>query len=149
MATAKLNPVVKKLKGNIGGLVICRRRGVTYLRSSVTPRNPRTAKQMNNRNRFTMAVKAWQDMSETDKDKYRYRARRKRCYGYNLFISEYMQEKSGDNPAGLPEKFSASAADAAVNCSNPVLEQKTALNIPSYVNRRYKSFLRIPSLYKT
>ena len=90
MAKAKLNPIIKKLNGNIGVLIICRRHGVTYLRHKSTPRNPRTAPQVANRERFTMAVKAWQVLTATEKAIYNQRARRKKFYGYNLFISEYM-----------------------------------------------------------
>ena len=162
MATAKVNPLIKKLRGNIGDLIICRRRGRTYLRSRVIPRNPRTEKQMENRSKFSLAVEAWQSLPESEKDKYRYRARRRKYYGYNLFISEYMHGKvenliysaAGSDPASAEEgsdplKLSA-LTDATMNRNTlsghePVSDVNRARN----TGWRGRGFFHLPGLSKT
>jgi len=150
MAKAKFNPLVKKLSGNIGDLIICRHRGRTYLRSRVTPRNPRTEKQTCNRDKFTLAVQAWQDLSETEKDKYRYRARRKRYYGYNLFISEYMYGKVELSPScSDPVALSVSHAIAVNKSSNLISGKKTGLNLLTDRNIKGRRFIHNPDSYET
>ena len=49
-----------------------------------------TAGQQARREKFDLAVAAWQGLTEAQKEVYRHRAIGKRMSGYNLFLSEYM-----------------------------------------------------------
>jgi len=54
-------------------------------------RNPRTANQQTNRNKFADAVAYWQGLTEEEKKVYNQRAIGKHMSGYNLCIREYMK----------------------------------------------------------
>lgn len=49
-----------------------------------------TAGQQARREKFDLAVAAWQGLTTAQKEVYRHRAIGKRMSGYNLFLSEYM-----------------------------------------------------------
>ena len=78
------------LTGTLGNLVICRRGRTTYVRTRVTPNNPRSDAQVEHRGRFKEAVAAWRALSPEDKERFRERALWQQRTGYNLFISEHM-----------------------------------------------------------
>jgi hypothetical protein len=53
-------------------------------------RNPRTSAQQAQRQKFGNAVRAWQALTQNDKNVYNTRAKYKPYSGYNLFLKEYL-----------------------------------------------------------
>ena len=98
MATAVLNPLFISISGRIGSIVFYRRKKTQCIRTYVVPRNPDTISQRNARRSFADAVKSWQALTALEKYKYTRRARGTHMSGYNLYISEYMKEKTSGKP---------------------------------------------------
>jgi len=64
---------------------------VSYTRMKFyTPKNPRTAPQVTNRNKFTVGMTAWSNLTNEQKAVYNERAKAKSLHGVNLFLREYL-----------------------------------------------------------
>ena len=55
-----------------------------------TPTNPQTEAQQANRQKFTDGKTAWNALTDEQRAVYNQRAKYKNCYGYNIFMSEYL-----------------------------------------------------------
>ncbi|MDI6917874.1 MAG: hypothetical protein QMC80_08785 [Thermoplasmatales archaeon] len=73
-------------------IVTYNRYGKTYVRRYFVPRNPRTEKQRNHRDRFKNAVKEWKNLTEKEKETYKQLAEGMSMSGFNLFMSLKMKE---------------------------------------------------------
>lgn len=62
-----------------------------YLEPYYIVRNPRTYDQQANRQKFALAVKAYQGLTKEERKAYYKRAIGKRLSGYNLFLREYLR----------------------------------------------------------
>ena len=69
------------------------RNGQNFLRTYVIPNDPKTPKQMEQRRKYTRAVEAWKELSDSEKQVYNNRAKNLNMSGYNLFISEFTKGK--------------------------------------------------------
>ncbi len=114
MAVLTLNGIITSLSGRIGNWVCYMRRGTACARVYVKPGDPKTPAQENNRCMFAGAVRAWQQLSDTERKEYDRKARRefrgryRRMSAYNIFISEHMKAElcSGTKPEPLQLLFS-------------------------------------------
>ena len=91
MAKLTLNPAFTDAKGSLGKMVLYERNGVLCARKHVIPANPDTPEQRSNRDKFSMAVKAWRETPAEEKKKWNLKAKRKGKTGYNYFLSQYMK----------------------------------------------------------
>ncbi len=87
MARITLADEFASLYGRVGDVVIIRRWGRHYMRPYVKPANPNTVAQRERRGAFREAVKAWQSLSELQRQEWNRRARREKRSGYNEFLS--------------------------------------------------------------
>lgn len=63
----------------------------TYYREPYyIPKNPRTAKQQAQRQKYAAGVAAWQNLTNEQKAIYNKRAKGRRYSGYHLFLKEYL-----------------------------------------------------------
>jgi len=92
MAKIILNPMFSEAEGNLGRIVLYKRNGVQCARKYVVPRNPDTHAQRSNRSTFAMAVKAWKNLSQDNKNEWNSKAQKKGKTGYNYFLSQYMKK---------------------------------------------------------
>lgn len=86
-----LNP-----SGKLGrSMVASRWKGQPYIRMRVTPKNPRTAAQQEQRGIFADAVKYWQDKDDATKKQWDDRAKELGLVmsGFNFYVSEYIKQK--------------------------------------------------------
>lgn len=75
------------------GNIPTRKKYDLQLRRHVIGLNPQTVPQQAQRNRMTVAVAAWQVLTQAEKDHYNARASRGyRLSGYNLFLSEHIKK---------------------------------------------------------
>jgi len=78
-------------RGDLAGSVIFeRRRGQVMCKKYKRPYNPKSTEQLRQRNKFSLAVDAWQAMTEPEKDIWRNLATGMVMTGYNLFIRNYL-----------------------------------------------------------
>ncbi len=87
MARITLADEFASLYGRVGDVVIIRRWGRHYMRPYVKPANPDTVAQRERRGAFREAVKAWQSLSELQRQEWNRRARKEERSGYNAFLS--------------------------------------------------------------
>jgi len=66
-------------------------RGIQDVRRWVKPANPRTTKQVEQRNRFTQAVDKYHELTPTDKAAWETKASGKPYSGFNLFVSRVVK----------------------------------------------------------
>jgi len=66
-------------------------RGIQDVRRWVKPANPRTTKQVEQRNRFTQAVDKYHELTPTDKQAWETKASGKPYSGFNLFVSRVVK----------------------------------------------------------
>jgi hypothetical protein len=100
MAKVKHPSYMPESNGRAGDAVFYVRRGKQCMRTYVIPANPDTEKQKVTRNSFKDAVKAWQLLSNDEKNIFRKRTDDLdlSMTGYNLFISEYINQSGEFNP---------------------------------------------------
>ena len=100
MAKVKLPSFIAESNGRIGDVIFYISKVVLCMRTYVSPVNPDTEKQRVTRNSFKDAVKAWQTLSIDEKNLYRKRADDLELgmTGYNLFISDYLNQSGEINP---------------------------------------------------
>lgn len=72
-------------------MIFYEQNGRQYARKYAKAWNPRTPKQRRQRARLAKAVKAWQQLSEKEKEGYNRRARG--CSGFNLFMKEKLARR--------------------------------------------------------
>ncbi len=87
MARITLADEFASLYGRVGDVVVIRRWGRHYMRPYVKPANPDSAAQRERRGAFREAVKAWQELPETQRIEWKRRARKEHRSGYNAFLS--------------------------------------------------------------
>jgi len=99
MAKIKLPSYMPEANGRAGAVFYVRR-GTKCMRTYVVPANPDTEKQRVVRNSLKDAVKAWQSLSIDEKNLFRNRADELSLgmTGYNLFISDYLNQSGKINP---------------------------------------------------
>lgn len=68
------------------------RRGTSYVKKMVKPKNPKTVGQVGARGFIRFAVAAWQALTGEEKSVYSLVARGKPYSGYNFFIAEYVRQ---------------------------------------------------------
>jgi hypothetical protein len=87
-----LETVCAHLHGKVGDYVYrYYRQGYLQRCDYYTPTNPRTAPQQLWRKVFADAIKAWQALSEEEKDWWREEAKKRRMVGAHLFRSHYLK----------------------------------------------------------
>lgn len=64
----KFGALIVDGRGKIGGHVASSGRGGSYLRTKVTPTNPRSGSQLGIRNRFTFLSQAWRGLTQQQRD---------------------------------------------------------------------------------
>jgi hypothetical protein len=64
----KFGSIVADGRGKIGGHVMSKNRGGSYLRTKVTPVNPRSVSQTNVRQRFATLSSGWRSLSQSSRD---------------------------------------------------------------------------------
>lgn len=92
MADVIINPVFKSIRKRIGNIVFYERGGKQFARIHVIPKNPDTAAQRKRRRTFSDSVSAWQSLTMEEKKQWRNRASLAGRRGYNVFISEYLND---------------------------------------------------------
>jgi hypothetical protein len=88
----KFGAIVTEGRGKIGGHVFSKNRGGAYMRTKVTPVNPRTASQSLVRSRFGDLSTAWRSLTQAQRD------------AWNGIVAQYSStDIFGDlkNPSGL------------------------------------------------
>ena len=95
MADVIINPALKSIRKRIGNNVFYKRGGKQFARIHVIPKNPDTAAQKKRRGTFSDAVSAWQSLTMEEKKQWRKRASVAGRRGYNIFISEYLNDEAG------------------------------------------------------
>ena len=83
-------PIGYGVTGKWGKYIYTSRNGTYYKKRYTKPRNPQTKKQMQWRNLFARAMKAWQELSQKEKLKWKKRACNVPKAGHNLFISHFL-----------------------------------------------------------
>ena len=89
-----------KLAGK-GDFVISSWKGKRYFRRYVKPKNPRTKKQREQREKFSKAVEEWHKSSKEEREVYNKLAKElgENVTGLNLFVSDYLKStKFTSNP---------------------------------------------------
>lgn len=128
MAEVTLNPIFRACHGRMGDLVHVRRYGKQHLRIYAKPANPNTPAQRERRSAFRDAVRAWQAMSDAEKDTWNALARRKRCSGYNLFLSHRLNGKDREAEGGM---YPAAADTRQRGDGGHFTDSSSALSAPS------------------
>jgi hypothetical protein len=67
MARVTFGNVVAEARGKLGGIVFSRNTGGAYVRQKVSPVQPRTPAQLNQRSRLTAVSKVWETLSESQR----------------------------------------------------------------------------------
>lgn len=91
MAKIKFGMMMTDASGKLGGQVFSKNRGGSYVRTKVTPLNPRTTAQSNVRGIFAAISSDWSSISESDRA------------SFNGFVNDYARtDVFGDlrNPSG-------------------------------------------------
>ena len=83
--------VIERLNGRLGDIVFYTRFNRLCGRRYVVPRNPDTPMQRANRQRFALAVHAWQLMPMPEKNMWNEFAKKSGARGYNLFLKSFMK----------------------------------------------------------
>jgi len=83
MARITFGPMIVAASGKVGDTVFSRWKGRPYIRSRVTPANPKTALQVKQRTRLTNAVLHWQNLPQDIKDRWGEYASPYAMSGYN------------------------------------------------------------------
>ncbi|MBN2038880.1 MAG: hypothetical protein JW864_02495 [Spirochaetes bacterium] len=95
MATAQTVQLFTSISGRIGNAVFYMRGTRQCIRTYIVPANTITEARRTVRRTFAQAVKSWQQqMPEHLKYAYKGKARGTRMSGYNLYISEFMRNKT-------------------------------------------------------
>jgi hypothetical protein len=91
MAKIKFGMMMTDASGKLGGQVFSKNRGGSYVRTKVTPLNPRTTAQSNVRGIFAAISSDWSTLAEADRN------------SFNGFVNDYARtDVFGDlrNPSG-------------------------------------------------
>lgn len=81
-----------RYRGTLGkSMTVCLRNGKRYIREWKKPYDPKSPIQLHRRGRFKEAMDAWHALPKAEREEFNRRARRKRIYGVNLFVGEYMR----------------------------------------------------------
>lgn len=67
MAKVKFGAMMTDMRGKLGGQVFSRNRGGAYVRTKVTPTNPQTADQVEQRARLAQFSQAWRGLTEAQR----------------------------------------------------------------------------------
>lgn len=68
MAKVKFSALVSEMRNKLNGSVFARNRGGNYLRTKVTPTNPKSAAQVLVRSRLTQFSQAWRGLTQAQRD---------------------------------------------------------------------------------
>jgi hypothetical protein len=112
MAHVTLNAAFKGFSKRIGRMVFYTCDGRTYVRSHVTPRDPKTPRQRELRAAFAKAVASWQALQEGEKAAWKGRRHRVRVKGYNAYLSAFMTHRWDIKGVGDPRPYRETAAPA-------------------------------------
>ncbi len=93
MAKVRLNIAFKGIASRIGSLVFYEWEGDTFVRPQVHQRDPKTPRQLDLRDAFGRAVRAWQALPEAEKAHWNRRADKRRTTGYHAYLSAYMRNR--------------------------------------------------------
>lgn len=63
MAVITFSPLIVRARGKVGDTVFSSWKGISYIRSRVTPSNPRTTNQTKQRNKLKWSVLQWQSLA--------------------------------------------------------------------------------------
>jgi len=83
MAVITFGPMIIAASGKVGDTVFSKWKGRPYIRSRVTPANPKTALQIKQRTRLASAVFQWQQLPQDIKDRWGEYASPYAMSGYN------------------------------------------------------------------
>jgi len=86
MARFKFSPIMVDARGSVSDATFSVWKGVHYIRSRVTPANPRTANQVAQRDAMTTGVGLWQKLHASLVDAWKTYATGYNLSGYNAFI---------------------------------------------------------------
>lgn len=67
MATIKYSALVSEMRNKLNGSVLSKNRGGNYMRNKVTPVNPQTVHQQNQRNLLSTIAKGWRGLTEAQR----------------------------------------------------------------------------------
>lgn len=68
MARVTYGNIVAEARGKLGGVVFSRNTGGAYVRQKVSPVQPRTPAQLNQRSRLTSVSKVWETLTQSQRD---------------------------------------------------------------------------------
>ncbi len=105
MARITFGPLVIAASGKVGDTVFSRWKGRPYIRSRVTPANPKTTDQTKQRIRLTNAVFQWQQLPQDIKDRWGEYASPYAMSGYNKWCDvniPTMFHSDNDSPIITP-----------------------------------------------
>jgi hypothetical protein len=68
MARITFGNIVAEARGKVGGVVFSRNTGGAYVRQKVSPVQPRTAAQLNQRSRLTEVSKVWETLTQSQRE---------------------------------------------------------------------------------
>lgn len=88
MARITLAPIVSDAAGKVAGLVFSRWKGRNYIRKLVTPANPQSAAQTEQRDAMARCVELWRSLRQVVKDQLDQFATGIRMSGYNWFVGQ-------------------------------------------------------------
>ena len=70
MAKVKFSALVSEMRNKLNGSVFARNRGGAYLRTKVTPNNPKTTAQVQARNLLAQFSQSWRSLTQAERDSF-------------------------------------------------------------------------------
>lgn len=98
----KFGAIIVDGSGKVGGQVIAKNKGGKYMRNKVTPTNPKSTAQVNQRNNFSEVSKLWRTLTDAQRAAWNSAAAlavRKNIFGDNLPLSgfQYFGKLNGNS----------------------------------------------------